>query len=336
LTANPQLDKHPEMRVNPGWLVLAVLGSPGRAWGQQPSAPPPVSNESPAAPAPPAVGNASEPSPPAPPGPSSPPESAAPVTPAPPVVANDLPGPAPASNPPAPVAPAPVTPAADNAGTGEISGTSGGARRFDHDYEAWPLSLEARLGFDSRLSNAFDGAADEGLAGFGYAFGGYLQWAPEYAVGIELEHTGLGRARALSGQNSVDSEYSSNSAWLAARVFAWHNERLDLFVNLRVGLALQHVSALGTRQEQTFTTPAVSFSCSESDGPGLGLGGAVGLAYRLSRRFSLLTRLDATGERLSGETLGNCTNGIGSVSSVGGSLGLSFALDTTSPSVKSR
>jgi hypothetical protein len=201
--------------------------------------------------------------------------------------------------------------------------------RFALDYDALPLSIEARFGFNARFGSSFDSSADEQVLDTDFALGAYLAWSPEYAVGVELEQSGLGRVRALSGENSIDAEYSATSAWLAARVFPWRSERLDLFLNLRIGLALQHVDALGTRQETTsIAVPAVSFSCGAWDGPGLGLGAALGLDYRLARHVSFLTRLDATGERLSGAELGTCADGIGSVTTLSGSVGLAYEFET--------
>jgi len=200
---------------------------------------------------------------------------------------------------------------------------------FTRDYHALPLTLEARFGFNARLGSSFDASGDEEHWGASYAFAGYLAWSPEFALGLELDHAGLGRVRALSGQNSVDNEYSATGAWIGARVFPLRRERLDVFVNLRVGLVFQHVDALGTRLDTTnITVPARSFSCAEWDGPGIGIGGALGLAYRLGRRVSLLSRFDLIGDRLSGESLGTCADGMGSVASLGGSVGLTYEFET--------
>ena len=203
------------------------------------------------------------------------------------------------------------------------------ASRFARDYEAWPLTLEARFGFNTRFGSSFDLSADEEMIDVSYALGAYLAWKPEYAVGLELEHSGLGRVRALAAQDSIDAEYSVTSAWLAARVFPWRSERLDLFLNLRLGLAMQHVDALGTRQmSSSVGVPATSFSCTEWDGPGVGLGAAIGLDYRLARHVAFVTRIDATGERLGGDELGTCANGIGSVTTLSGSVGLAYDFET--------
>jgi hypothetical protein len=203
------------------------------------------------------------------------------------------------------------------------------ARRFERDFDALPLTLEARFGFNTRLSKSFGDSAQEGLLDSTFAFGAYLAWSPHYALGLEVEHAGLGRVRSLNGENSIDADYSANSLWLGARVFPWRSERWDVFVNLRLGLALQHVDGLGTRQDSSsITVPATSFSCAESDGPDLGLGGAVGASLRLSRHFSVQSRIDATAEHLSGDTLGTCADGLGSIATISGTVGLAFEFET--------
>jgi hypothetical protein len=192
-----------------------------------------------------------------------------------------------------------------------------------------PLTLEARLGFNARLGSSFDDAAQEEHWGASYAFGSYIAWKPAFALGLELDHAGLGSVRALSGQNSTDNQYTTTGAWLAARVFPIRRERLDFFVNLRIGMVFQHVDALGTRAGSgSITVPAQSFACTDWDGPGIGLGGALGLAYRLGRHLSFVSRLDLNGQRLSGESLGTCADGIGSVASLSGSVGLAFEFET--------
>jgi hypothetical protein len=203
------------------------------------------------------------------------------------------------------------------------------ATRFVRNYHALPLTLEARLGFNARLGSSFDDATDEERWGATYAFAAYLAWQREFALGLELDHSGLGSVRALSGQNSIDNQYTATGAWLGARVFPIRRERFDFFVNLRVGMVFQHVDAFGTRASSgSITEPAQSYSCSEWDGPGIGLGGALGIAYRLGRHLSFVSRVDLTGARLNGEALGTCADGIGSVASLSGSVGLAFEFET--------
>jgi hypothetical protein len=270
----------------------------------------------------PAPPPAPEPAPPEPPAAESAPESPA---------ASPEPTPAPAAAPAAPVAPASapsLAPAAPSE-TGPKAPLAGEAPTdFTRDFSALPLTLEARLGFNARLGSSFDDAAEEEHFGAHYAFASYLAWKREFALGLELDHSGLGRVRALSGQTSVDNEYTVSGAWLGARVFPIRAERLDVFVNLRVGLLFQHVNALGTRESASITEPAQSYSCSEWDAPGFGLGGALGLAYRLGRHIAFVSRVDLTGARLSSDHIGTCADGIGSVASLSGSVGLAYEFET--------
>src|SRR6185295_15559614 len=120
---------------------------------------------------------------------------------------------------------------------------------FTRDFNALPLTLEARLGFNARLGSSFGDATQEEHWGATYAVAAYLAWKPEFALGLEFDHSGLGSVRALSGQTSIDNQYNASGAWLAARVFPIRRERLDLFVNLRIGMVWQHISALGTRAD---------------------------------------------------------------------------------------
>ena len=299
-------------------FLLAALALSGSALAQ--GAPP-------APPAPPAPE-------PTPPSPTPPPPEATPT--APPAQGEAAPEAAPAIGPVvAPNAPNVAPLDERRPGSGLVLGARVAPAEplahspFERDYDALPLTLEVRFGFNARLASAFAASAQEELVDTDYALGGILALSREFSLGLELEHSGLGRVRALSDQNSIDAEYSATGLWLAARVFPIRRERLDLFVNLRLGLVLQHVDALGTRLDSTsIAVPAQSFSCSEWDGPGVGVGGAVGLAYRLSHHVSLLSRVDATGARLSGDTLGTCAQGIGSVASVGGSVGLAYEFET--------
>jgi hypothetical protein len=274
--------------------------------------------------------------PPTPPLPPTP-EPTSPPAAAPAPSAGEEAPPAPPAAAPAPAAP-PITAPLDErrpATTLAVSNQDApvppaAPSRFARNYAALPLTIEARFGFNTRLSSSFDDAAHEQLLDSTFALAAYLAWNPEYAFGLEFEHAGLGRVRGVSDESSIDTEYSATGGWLGARVFPWRNDRWDLFVNLRLGLVYQHVDALGTRPtSSSIAVPPSSFSCSESDGPGFGLGGAIGAAFRLSRHFSVLSRVDATGERLSGDVLGTCADGIGSVTTVSGTLGVAYEFETS-------
>jgi len=321
--------------------VLTACFACRLALAAPPVAPPPSEPVTPAPPPAlaPSKPNAADPTPPPPPPPPEP----TPTPPPPPEPAPSATELAPSGPPPTPAADptqvptsqestAPLDerrPATTLAASAQDAPVAPPEKRFARNYDALPLTLEARFGFNARFGSSFDASADDEVLDTNFSLGAYLAWNPEYAVGLELEHSGLGRVRAISAENSIDAEYSATSAWLAARVFPWRNERLDVFVNLRLGLALQHLDALGTRQESTsITVPATSFSCSAWDGPGIGLGAALGLDYRLARHVAFVTRLDATGERLNGDELGTCADGIGSVTTLSGTVGFAYEFET--------
>jgi hypothetical protein len=289
---------------------------------------PPTPSAADPAPAPPAPAPAPVPSqpPPPPPTPASSATATEPATPPPPPTADPTQVPTTQQNT------APLDerrPATTLAASAQAAPAAPEPSRFARHFDALPLTLEARFGFNARFGSSFDPSTDDEVVDTNFSLGAYLAWNAEYAVGLEIEHSGLGRVRALDGENSIDAQYSATSAWLAARVYPWRSERLDVFVNLRLGLAMQHVDALGTRQESALiSVPAASFSCDEWDGPGIGLGAALGLDYRLARHVAFVTRLDATGERLSGDELGTCADGIGSVTTLAGTVGLAYDFDT--------
>ena len=263
-------------------------------------------------------------------GPNPPPPSAPsePPAPAPPPAAETTAAPSAPSPPAATSLALPDTEATPSDTGAKLAPTAEPPSHLTRDFHALPLTLEARLGVSARLGSTFDDATQEEHWGASYAFAAYLAWRPQFALGMELDHSGLGSVRAQSGQASTDNQYTATGAWLSARVFPIRRERLDLFVNLRVGMVWQHVDALGTREAASITEPAQSFACTAWDGPGLGLGGALGLAYRLGRHVAFVSRVDLSAARLSGESLGTCADGIGSVASLGGSVGLAFEFET--------
>lgn len=319
------------MRVLGRWsLLLAVSFTSGLAFAE-PTAPSAASTPAePAAPSP----VAAAPEPPGPPAPAPVPPEVAPPQQAPTDEVNPTTTTEVGTGPVASPASSGTSPAQVRAEETKPVGTTAAAKAearadFTRDFHALPLTLEARFGFNARLGSSFDHAADEEHWGPSYAFASYIAWRPEFALGLEVDHIGLGRVRALTGQTSVDNEYSATGAWLGARVFPIRTERLDFFVNLRVGMVWQHVDALGTRSDSmSITQPAQSYSCAEWDGPGIGLGGALGLAYRVSRHLAFVSRLELNGERLSGDSLGSCADGIGSVATLGGSVGLAYEFET--------
>jgi hypothetical protein len=62
-------------------------------------------------------------------------------------------------------------------------------------------------------------------------------------------------------------------------------------------------------------------------GPDLGFSGGLGSAFRLSRAAAFVARADFVGQRLSGEVLGSCAVGIGSVTSAAVTAGFAYEFE---------
>ncbi|HWA74278.1 MAG TPA: hypothetical protein VG937_18165 [Polyangiaceae bacterium] len=160
-----------------------------------------------------------------------------------------------------------------------------------------------------------------------YGLGIWLNVAKATALGLELVHTDLGRGSAGSGQNLVNADYSVTGAWLGGRFVPWQSEAVRLFVGLRLGLSLEHVSAYGLRHTGSPFESAQTFDCSGTHGPALGIAGGAGVVFRLNSRLDLVTRLDAHGEQLTSETIGDCAAGIGSTTNLSLGLGIAYGFD---------
>jgi hypothetical protein len=184
--------------------------------------------------------------------------------------------------------------------------------------------LELALGVNTRLGDA-EGFQHEERHGVLYAAGLWLNPFQRAALGLELEHVGLGRATNQSGANLLTADYSATTAWLGARLVPLRTREVDAFVALRGGLALQHVSAAGVRQLGSAFEPAVAFSCSETASPAVALGAGIGASWGLGPRVRLLGRFDATAQRLSDARLGDCAVGMGSVTSLAFGMALAYS-----------
>ncbi|HEV8247618.1 MAG TPA: outer membrane beta-barrel protein [Polyangiaceae bacterium] len=291
----------------------------GLAFGQgaQPATPAPPSSASAAAqPEPEPTGSAAPATPPPPAEPEQKPEAPAPAPPTEPVTA-----PAPPPTPPGHLAPtvgerkkpeldeAPQRPARDPWRDGQAFG------------------IEGTLGLAARIGSINDGFGTEEHFDTAFQLGGWLALSPEWALGLELERAGLGRASATSGANSVSIDYDVTYLWLGARVFPYRSESAELFVNLRAGLGWQSLSATGTHDQLPTTAAPEVFVCSATDGPGLGFGAGIGGAYRLSQKLSLVGRVDGIGRRQNGDVVDGCAIGSGAVTNVNVGAGLMYIFD---------
>jgi hypothetical protein len=179
---------------------------------------------------------------------------------------------------------------------------------------------------NARLGEPGGYSSQEAL-GAAYGLGLWIRALDRALFGLEVSHSGLGQATAQNGQNLLLADYSSTTAWLGGRFVPWENQDVAFFVSLRVGLALEHVDATGTRQLRSALEPATPFECKETRGPAFALGGGVGANVRLGQHIELVPRFDAYGEQLTSDELGGCAAGIGSVMNLMLGLGVAYGFD---------
>ncbi|MDF3066466.1 MAG: hypothetical protein K0R38_2067 [Polyangiaceae bacterium] len=295
-------------------LVSVLLGAAGNAAAQGPAADSVAQA--------PAVEPAQEPPAPEPGEPAPPPESA------PDPVAAPESAPAPAKVPEgAPEAPAPP-PSKPAARAPEVAATDKQAEA--PALPAWirahqPLTIEARLGLLWRPESSA-GFDDETHLGADVGLTGYLDLSRELAAGLEVERASLGRGSAVSGLETVSTDFSVTSAMLGVRAYPRRTEMLDLYVGLQLGVGFQHVSSAGTRVPAPLR-PGVPFSCSGSDSPGLQIGGGVGARLMISPRWGIGARVNATGRRLTSDVVDACGQGIGTATTMSAGLGLGYDFD---------
>jgi hypothetical protein len=289
------------MRLSRLVAVISVLAFAPSALAQEPSPPAPE-------PAPPPPEPAPAPTETTPAPEATPAEPAAPPADAPAVDA------APATEAP-PIGPAPeVAPQRAADAKPQVEVPSLRAR--------WPLTLEGKLGFSVRPESS-GGFEEETQVGAEVGLSLYTDIRRELAAGLEVDRVSLGRGTAISGLDSVTVDYTVSSAMLGLRAYPWRSELIDLFVGLQVGVGIQGVSAAGTASDGALN-PAVSYTCSGSDSPGFQLGGGIGARLMLTPRWGVTARVGGTGRRLTGDVVEDCARGIGTATTISGSIGLGY------------
>jgi hypothetical protein len=308
------------MRLTGLGLLLLVLGLPARAVAQTPPQ---------TAPAPPAP--AQDPVPP--PGPAPPPD-APPVPPEPEPEPPPVPPPASAPAPEAapPITPEPEPPSATRSEAAPGATTKLAPLSKDDSAELPPFErAKGPLTVDLKLGMAW---RPEGDAGFesedrmGTELGGsvYLDITDKIGAGLEVDRASLGRGNSMTGFDSISVDYTDWSAMLGMRAYPRRGELLDLFVGIQVGVGIQGVSATGTRNNGPLQ-PAVPYSCSGADSPGFQIGGGIGARLMLAPRWGITARINGTGRKLTAEPIDNCARGLGSLTTVSGSLALGYDFD---------
>lgn len=293
-------------------MVVSVLGVAQHAAAQLPVvSPAPPATEPAPAPVAPAVGEE-----PAPSTSDAPPDVAPPPAKTPPPV-DSAPAPTPSAAP-AEVATPPVT-----APRLEADAPTEAAPPWIRAHS--PLTLEGKLGFLVRpeSSGGFD---DESHLGSVVGLSLYMDLSRQFAAGLEIDRATLGRGTATSGLSTVSTDFSVTSAMLGVRAYPKRTELFDFFVGLQVGVGVQGVTAAGTQSQGAVLAPA-PYHCGASDAPALQIGGGVGARFMLSPRWGITGRVDGTGRRMSHDLVEDCTQGIGTATTVSASIGLGYDFD---------
>jgi hypothetical protein len=196
--------------------------------------------------------------------------------------------------------------------------------------DAWQdghaLGVEALFRGGSRIGASSIAAQTDEKAGIGFDLGAEFRIARAYSLGFGLTRMSLGSIAATSGASSVNADYATTALELGARFFPFRWPGAELSLGLHVGLAWQHVDANGLRPSVNLEPPTV-FECSESSGPGFALGANIGAALRLARAFWLVGNVSGDGYELTSETINDCVNGLGSITTVSVGLGVMYAFD---------
>jgi hypothetical protein len=194
------------------------------------------------------------------------------------------------------------------------------------------LGFELDGGFGARLGSASDYGFTSGER-TGLVFGPSVWLAPAriWAVGLGYERSTLGTDSTQPSLGAISVKRDLDAVWLSGRAFPWRTDSMGVFVALGLGVSWQHLHADGTRVPEGSVSPGSTFDCGGSDGPGLALGGGLGLDVDLDRNLAFVTQVQAAGHRHTSETLDACAPGSGSLTLVSGRIGFAYRFDLDEP-----
>jgi hypothetical protein len=197
--------------------------------------------------------------------------------------------------------------------------------------DAWQdghaLAIEAGFRGGSRVGATNLVVDNEEKAGLGFDLGVALRLAPAFSFGFALKRMSLGTVSSTSGNESaVNASYMLTKLELGARVYPVRWRTAELFVGLHVAMAWQSVDASGLRPSVNLEPPDV-YSCSDTAGPSFALGAELGAAVRLTRAFWLVGDFAGDGYHFTSEPVGNCVNGLGSITALSVGVNLLYAFD---------
>ena len=219
------------------------------------------------------------------------------------------------------IAPSPVAP-----GASLDKGTSSGPPALPPP--EMTLSLELDGGLATRLGDPADyGYASSDRSGIVFGPGIWFASTRLWSVGITYQRSRLGSDRTDPLDGSLSITRDLDALWLGGRAFPWRTDAMGLFISLGLGMSWQHVTANGTRPANDAVRPEQPFACSGSDGPGVALGGGLGLDLDISNDLAFIGMLNAAAHRQTSDVVEGCAPGSGSVTSVGAQIGLAYRFD---------
>jgi hypothetical protein len=216
----------------------------------------------------------------------------------------------PAPAPSTPPAPAPSTPPAP-----------------ERKHAAATLGFQLSSAVIARVGGGLDPEfADHERVDLAYGFGAWFAPNELLAFGLRYERVGQGGEQSRTGAATLRVQRDIDVLWLGARVYAVRGDDLGVYMALGLGLAAQRLTANGARPSPNFG-PGSTFVCSASDGPGLSLGGGAGIDLQMDRHLAFVAEGQLSAFRQSGELIGGCAPGAGSVTNIGAQLGLLYRFE---------
>ena len=274
----------------------------------------------------PAGANAAAPAAPAaaaPAAPAAPPAAAAPAAQPAPAAAAPAAQPAPAV---AATGPASASPTADQ-------GAGAGADKPKPPPEK-TFGIEIDAGTNARLDGATPGYSNHEAVDLTYGGGLWLAPSRLYALGLSFQRAGIGSETSPPTGNSVAVTRDLNTLWLGGRVYPLRGDTAGLYIRLNLGASWQHVNASGTTITGQYVATAKPFACSASQGPGFAIGGGVGGDIDLDSHLAFIADAGFGAHRLSGDAVGGCAPGSGSVTNLAARIGFMYRFDLGGSSSK--
>jgi hypothetical protein len=192
-----------------------------------------------------------------------------------------------------------------------------------------PITVDvmARGGFAYRIGSSAGLPITGRVGGVGGLGVAVAPWS-RAAIGLGWERVGIGSEHGNGDLADVEVSRSIDVIWASLRLYLVRASNVGLYVQLGPGLAIQHADASVLIKPDPGMQPD-AYLCSESGGPGLALRAGLGVEARLAGPLWFTADAVVDHAHLSSDPLGSCAPGVGSLSTAGMRLGLSYRADVT-------